>query len=48
VRGTLVQNPDGKAVLRIGDVKFDLVMAPDGRLLSAAIPEQGLKVERVQ
>lgn len=48
VRGTLVQNADGKAVLSIGEVQFDLVMAPDGRLLSAAIPAQGLKVERIQ
>jgi hypothetical protein len=48
VRGTLVQNADGKAVLNIGEVQFDLVMAPDGRLLSAAIPAQGLKVERIQ
>lgn len=48
VRGTLVQNADGKAVLNIGEVQFDLVLAPDGRLLSAAIPAQGLKVERIQ
>jgi hypothetical protein len=48
VRGTLVQNADGKAVLNIGEVQFDLVIAPDGRLLSAAIPAQGLKVERIQ
>ena len=48
VRGTLVQNADGKAVLNIDEVQFDLVMAPDGRLLSAAIPAQGLKVERIQ
>ena len=48
VRGTLVQKADGKAVLSIGEVQFDLVMAPDGRLLSAAIPAQGLKVERIQ
>lgn len=48
VRGTLVEDPSGKAVLTIGDIKFHLEMAPDGRLLSAAIPEQGLKVERVQ
>ena len=48
VRGTLVQNADDKAVLNIGEVQFDLVMAPDGRLLSAAIPAQGLKVERIQ
>ena len=48
VRGTLVQNADGKAVLNIGEVQFDLVMAPDGRLLSAAIPAQGLTVERIQ
>lgn len=48
VRGTLVQDPGGKAVLSIGEVNFDLVMAPDGRLLSAAIPAQGLRVERIQ
>ena len=48
VRGTLVQDAGGKAVLNIGEVQFDLVMAPDGRLLSAAIPAQGLKVERIQ
>ena len=48
VRGTLVQNADGKAVLNIGEVQFDLVLAPDGRLLSAAIPSQGLTVERIQ
>ena len=48
VRGTLVENADGKATLTIGEVNFDLVMAPDGRLLSAAIPGQGLKVQRVQ
>jgi hypothetical protein len=48
VRGTLVQNADGKAVLSIGDIKMDLVLAPDGRLLSVAIPAQGLKAERVQ
>ena len=47
-RGTLVQQPDGKAQLSIGEVQIDLVLAPDGRLLSAAIPAQGLKVERVQ
>jgi hypothetical protein len=43
-----VQQPDGKAQLSIGEVQIDLVLAPDGRLLSAAIPAQGLKVERVQ
>ena len=48
VRGTLVQDADGKATLSIGEVNFDLVMSPDGRLLSAAIPAQGLKVQRVQ
>ena len=48
VRGTLVQNSDGKAVLNIGEVQFDLVIAPDGRLLSAAIPAQGLRVERIR
>lgn len=47
-RGTLVQKPDGKAELLIGEVQMDLVLAPDGRLLSAAIPAQGLRVERVQ
>jgi len=47
VRGTLVQNADGKAQLSIGDVKMDLELAPDGRLLSVAIPEQGLRAERV-
>ncbi len=47
-RGTLVQQPDGKAELRIGEVEMDLVLASDGRLLSAAIPAQGLKAERVQ
>lgn len=48
VRGTLVQKDGGNAVLSIGEVSFDLVLAPDGRLLSAAIPAQGLKVERIQ
>jgi hypothetical protein len=48
VRGTLVRNANGNAVLSIGEVNFDLVLAPDGRLLSAAIPAQGLKAERVQ
>ena len=48
VRGTLVQNSDGKAVLNIGEVQFELVIAPDGRLLSAAIPAQGLRVERIR
>ena len=48
VRGTLVQNADGKAVLSIGEIKMDLVLAPDGRLLSVAIPAQGLRAERVQ
>jgi hypothetical protein len=47
-RGTLVQQPDGTAQLSIGEVQMDLMLAPDGRLLSAAIPAQGLKVERVQ
>jgi hypothetical protein len=47
-RGTLVQQADGKALLTIGDVQIDLMLAPDGRLLSAAIPAQGLKAERVQ
>ena len=48
MRGTLVQKDGGNAVLSIGEVSFDLVLAPDGRLLSAAIPAQGLKVERIQ
>lgn len=47
-RGTLVHRADGKALLTIGEVLIDLVLAPDGRLLSAAIPAQGLTVERVQ
>ena len=47
-RGTLVQREDGKAELMIGEVQMDLVLASDGRLLSAAIPAQGLKAERVQ
>ncbi len=47
VRGTLVQRTEGNAELSIGEVKFDLVMTPDGRLLSAAIPAQGLRAERV-
>lgn len=47
-RGTLVQKEDGKVELMIGEVQMDLVLASDGRLLSAAIPAQGLKAERVQ
>jgi hypothetical protein len=48
VKGTLVQKPDGKAQLIIGEIQMDLVLAPDGRLLSVAIPAQGLRAERVQ
>lgn len=48
VKSTLVQKADGKAELLIGEVQMDLVLAPDGRLLSAAIPAQGLRAERVQ
>jgi hypothetical protein len=47
LKSTLVQKGDGKAELLIGEIQMDLVLAPDGRLLSAAIPAQGLKVERV-
>jgi len=47
-RGSLVQQADGKAVLSIGETQMELVLAPDGRLLSAAILAQGLTVERVQ
>jgi hypothetical protein len=46
-RGTLVQTADGKGQLTIGEIQMDLVLAPDGRLLSVAIPAQGLRAERV-
>ena len=47
VKGTLVQKPDGKAQLIIGEIQMDLVLAPDGQLSSVAIPAQGLRAERV-
>ena len=47
-RGTLVRKEGNAAVLSIGEVSMNLELAPDGKLLSVAIPAQGLKAQRTQ
>jgi hypothetical protein len=46
-RGSLKRGSANQATLTIGEIVMNLELAPDGKLLSVAIPAQGLRATRI-
>ncbi len=47
-RASLKRGSGNQATLSIGEIVMNLELAPDGKLLSVAIPAQGLKATRIR